>query len=196
MRKKQTLVALLALVVLGSHVLPAQACIFRCLWRKRCMHQCTMNFSCTPYNAFTPVCFGNMCCTGCAPFCAPPCGLYSGCCSPDMSQFCCPPSCCPQPCCDGFACAGPANGPYVAPPPPMVPQAPPMAPVAPTFTPPAPTPLNQTMAMYQQGLPYGLMQAGYVPNYGYPGYMGYYPVPAAQPGYYYPGMNYGYGYGH
>lgn len=148
------------------------------LWHRH--NRYVTHITCRPYNAFTPICWGNLICDGCCPN---PCGVASGCLPMTMGvpPWACGPSC-GMPCFGG-ACGGAA-----------VSDMPPIrhypAPT-PSFTPPAPMPVGpQNTMMY----PYnGVAQANYpmympyyVPAYYNP-YMGY---PTMQPM-----PNYWYGYG-
>jgi hypothetical protein len=203
--KKKLLVGLLSLTAFAWNTPWLQAGLF-----SKC---CGSKFSChitvRPYNAFSPVCFGNMCCIGGFPCCGPMMGGPWG---PPMGGPFCPPAgdhCC-DPCgdpCHGGACTAlPApHGPHG----PGGPHGPP-APMpgdgkgnnGPNFTPPSPTPLNPTSnyipgamaypsspiqpAAYQPPY-YG--QQPYAPGY-YPGYgqgMGHYPMAPsyAAPSYWY-----------
>src|SRR5437764_753849 len=45
-----------------------------CFWN--CRHRYATQITCRPYNAFTPICWGNLVCDGCCPN---PCGVASGC---------------------------------------------------------------------------------------------------------------------
>src|SRR5262249_16474778 len=58
--------ALLSLAALGLATDQASA-FFRCC-RWHCCNKCCATFCCRPYNAFTPCCFGSLCCDGCCPF--------------------------------------------------------------------------------------------------------------------------------
>src|SRR5882724_10277641 len=44
------------------------------LWH--CHNRYVTQITCRPYNAFTPICWGNLVCDGCCP---QPCGVASGC---------------------------------------------------------------------------------------------------------------------
>lgn len=185
--KKLLVLGLLSLTALS--VMPQTShAWFRC-WR--CSKYST--YICIrPYNAFSPVSYGNITSTGCCPMMlgGSPMG---GCPVPAM------PSCfnpCPPSCTMGFGDGGCLPSPSAFAQQPMMPgpmsQPLPQAPQqGPQFTPPQPMPLNP--AAYQTGYNpylynYGVMQAAaYQGNYygNYPGY-GY------QPNYY---QNYGYGYG-
>ena len=159
--------------------------------------------TCRPYNAFTPICWGNLVCDGCCPN---PCGVASGQMPMNMGA---PPWACP---CPGFDCGPPpfagfpgcdgclaSDMPMMAPPPmhgppmrgPMYgppmpgPYGPPMpGPMPPDNRqppfigpPPMPLPPNPGMTMY----PYtGVAQANYYPMY---------PQPQPYPNYYMPTYN-------
>ncbi len=141
-------------------------------------HCCEMHICCRPYNAFTPICCGNLFCDGCCPN---PCAAASGCCA--MPSYGCGM---PAPCMGGFdgcgygacvpgACdAGPMMPPSL--PPVGAPLPPgPATPVAPTPTtmPPA---FNHTAQYGAPAMPYGVWPASYYPGYyyGYAGYQGGY----------------------
>jgi hypothetical protein len=163
MRMKQLAVGLLSLAAVGLFAQPSFAWLLhRCCGCKYSTYIC-----CRPYNAFTPVCFGNITGLGCCP----------------IALNCCQPSC-PAPMysptwgdsgCDGGACYGA----------PM--QSLPMQslPVPGNFTPPPPTPMNGAVSyMWHQPQPYAM-----VPPYNYnvqqtSYYPGYYPQ--YNPGYYWP----------
>ncbi|MSQ95950.1 MAG: hypothetical protein EXR98_15540 [Gemmataceae bacterium] len=149
------------------------------LWNKH--NRYTTTITCRPYNAFTPICWGNLVCDGCNPS---PCGVANGCLPMTMGV---PP----------FACVGGNFGamPYMGgasasdmhrmPPMHMAPN--------PQFNPPMPTGPNTTMHPYT-----GVAQANY-PMYAPQYYPNYY-----MPTYYNPNMGwqntqqmptYWYGYG-
>jgi hypothetical protein len=122
--------------------------------------------TCRPYNAFTPICWGNLVCDGCCPSF----GGGGGCQMPysmGMPSFAGP--------CYGGACMA-TDRPGVQ-----------MPPINNQFTPPMPTPVNPGTTMYpQQGLsqanfypqgyyPYAPAYNPYMPTYN--PYMGYYPTP-------------------
>jgi hypothetical protein len=150
----------------------------------------TTQITCRPYNAFTPICWGNLTCDGCCPS---PCGVASG--HMPLMMGAPPWACGAGPCFGGGYGHDPFMGfgghmPMLAHPP----MHGPMPPInnAPNFTPPTPTPLpqnpNNTMIP-----PIGVSQANFYP-------MPYY-VPMAMPMQYNPymGMPYapapGYWYG-
>src|SRR6185437_13302700 len=98
--KKRILVGLLSVAALLVNSTVSYAWLFNhCCGCKYSMYIC-----CRPYNAFTPVCSGNISCNGCCPMmggcCPSPCmpSCFSGCPSP-----CCPP-CGPSSCCDSGCC--------------------------------------------------------------------------------------------
>ncbi len=132
-----------------------------------------------PYNAFSPVCCGTICCTGCCPIqmgcpgpMVPPCAPYMGGCCP-FPEYCCPPSCCSSGCCDAPSLPAPGN----TPPGPGGPTPPPPPG---GFTPPPPTPMPSISHYGPVAAP--VQPAGY---YGYPQY----PYPT-MPQYSYPQYNY------
>lgn len=141
--------------------------------------------TCRPYNAFTPIAWGNLVCDGCVPN---PCGVASGCLPLTMGPppWACPGNCGPSGCGmpymggSGGCCAsdmgpmmsGPSPSPY---PMPMAPDN--RGPGG--FAPPMPMPVGpNTTMMYPQNP--GVAQANYQPNYQ----PAYYPMP--YPNYYMP----------
>jgi hypothetical protein len=141
-------------------------------------NRCVTHITCRPYNAFTPICWGNLVCDGCCPNmggcgggCQMPSFGYGGCGIPYMGMACAPQ----------YGYAGD-----------MAPAPKQPAPNAAPFTPPMPMPSGPGTTMMVP--PYGVSQASYYPftpmaypNYYYPGY--YYP------NYYQPPPMYWYGYG-
>jgi hypothetical protein len=150
-------------------------------------HHCfETHITCRPYNAFTPICWGNLYCDGCCPN---PCGVASGCnmmpswggggyggCAPGMP-------------CAGYPMGGLpsfASTPWDA-----APGSFPNNPYGPQQSIPMQVPTNNVppgvnTTMYgNPGTYYGVQPANYYPGYyyGYP--MQYYPG--------YPAMPYGYG---
>jgi hypothetical protein len=131
--------------------------------------------TCRPYNAFTPICWGNLVCDGCNPN---PCGVASGCLPMTMGI---PPwaytygmghgigSGYGGGCCSGDSC-GASDMQQSAPAVRTQPQQ--------TFTPPMPMPMpsGPGTTMYQQPMPQGVSQANYYPQPMY--------VPQYYPGYY------------
>ena len=96
--KKLLAFGVLSLAALGLEASSASAWLFgHC----GCCSQCCSVICCRQYNAFTPCCFGNICCVGCCPLApaVPP--------APSVCPTPCPP--CPMECC------GPA--PFDVPPP-------------------------------------------------------------------------------
>jgi hypothetical protein len=156
-----------------------------------CHHCCDIKICCRPYNAFSPICCGNLFCDGCCPS---PCGGAVGCCN--FPSWGCGM---PAPVCSGFAeacvpsgCA-PGGAPCQS-----LPSAPPATPTGTTPSGPAPSGtgvppiLNHTAGYGQPGWFYGVQPAGY---YGYQA--GYYGNPyLAWPTAAYPYTNYGYGFGY
>lgn len=149
------------------------------LWHKH--NRYVTHITCRPYNAFTPICWGNLVCDGCVPS---PCGVASGCLPmtmgvPPWAQASCGPYM-------GGGCAPDFSHATDMPPVHTMP-----AP-APGFTgpPPQPLPPGHTMMPYT-----GVSQANYYPMY-MPTYPNYYmptyynPYQAWQPNPYY---WYGYG---
>jgi hypothetical protein len=149
-------------------------------------HRYATTITCRPYNAFTPMCWGNLVCDGCCPSF----GGGGGCqmpCSVGMPSFAGP--------CFGGACMASDR-----------PAAAPLPPINNNFTPPMPMPVNPGTTMYPQQ---GLSQANFYPQGYYPYAQQYSPYaqqysPYAQqynsymPTYnpylgYYPAPNYWYG---
>ena len=144
--KKLLISAALGLILVASTTPRASAWgLFRCC-------HCCANICCKQYNAFTPCCFGTICCNGCCPIAYGNCGPYApgpmggygngyGCGWGDGS------SCGPDGC-DGGYCGGGLLGQLPAPPPtpysggkPPTGGAPAAAPSGgPNFQPPMPTP--------------------------------------------------------
>jgi hypothetical protein len=143
-----------------------------------CHHnRCVTHITCRPYNAFTPICWGNLVCDGCCPS---PCGSGG-----------CMPMGCGMPSYAGMGCGMPCMGPSCSP---QQGYAGDMAPAQPMpnirttpFTPPMPMPSGPGTTMVY---PYNnVSQANYyqyVPQY-YPNYY--------TPNYYQPAPYYWYGYG-
>lgn len=132
-------------------------------WFHSCCHnRCVTQITCRPYNAFTPICWGNLVCDGCCPSFGGGCQMP---CSMGMPSFAGP--------CFGGACMA-TDRPGAQ-----------MPPVNNNFTPPMPMPVNPGTTMYPQQ---NLSQANFYPQGYYPympaynPYMGYYPMP-----YYYQG---------
>ncbi len=73
MKRKILALSLFSLCCAGLFVAPARAGIFS-PWC--CHNRYTTQITCRPYNAFTPICWGNLVCDGCCPS---PCGVASGC---------------------------------------------------------------------------------------------------------------------
>jgi hypothetical protein len=160
-----------------------------------CWHPCNRyvtQITCRPYNAFTPICWGNLVCDGCCPS---PCGVAggqlpltmgvppwasscgSGCCGPApcMGGSCGAPSyASDMPMMSGQAMQMPMQMPMqqmpmqTSPPPSYQPQ--------PNFTPPMPMPMGPNTTMQYPPMQNGVSQANYYPNY--------YPMTPAQQ--YYP----------
>jgi len=170
---KQIAVGLLSLAAIGLFAQPSFAWLMhRCCGCKYSTYIC-----CQPYNAFTPVCFGNITGLGCCPValnccqpscCQSNCGWQASCGSP-----CCGPSCCDSGCNSGTYYSGPSSYPL---------------PVPGNFTPPPPTPMNGAVSygwnqQYPMVPPYQVQQTSYYPPYN-PGY--YWPTaPAPMPNYWY-----------
>jgi hypothetical protein len=197
---KRILAAALSLVLLGLSTGKAPALGFF----HHCCCDCCATICCKQYNAFTPACFGTLCCNGCCPIGCGNCGpMVPGNCGPGG----CGPAGCPGPdfggACYGGACAGGSCGPDCSCdgsalgnlPAPADGSATPM-PAGPSFTPPMPTPTGNSTGMMPLPMPQGGIQAAgyYAPmpyNYNCPA-NGAYGYPGMPPAYY----NYGYGYGY
>jgi hypothetical protein len=177
--KKILAVAALSVAALGLTTNRASAW-FHCCGLHHCCGACA-TLCVKPYNAFSPVCCGTICCDGCLPL---SCGQQGGMCGGQMGYgpmcggpMCGGPMCggLEGGCCDSCGSLGtlPAPGATPTPPPPAG---------GSTSFPPAPTPLPTGPATSQvmpRAMPMGPIQAtSYRPGYGY----GY-------------GMGYGYGYG-
>ncbi len=207
MKRRSLIVSLLTVAVLGLSA--HNVCAFFFLKHK--LHKYSTYICCKPYNAFTPVCFGSVTCTGCCPSF----GCPQPCCPPAAAPYVTPPMGHGH-CHDCMASHAPH---YSAPSHPSNEQSPPPAGNGkqPGFTPPAPTPVA---GMYRPGVhaanyrpapypmygynrayrpnPYATM--GYRPQPGYRPYMppmgyqqpvgyqpmGYYPMNYSHPGYGYP----------
>src|SRR5262249_25806429 len=100
--KKLFAAGFLSLAMLGMANAPASAW-FNCCHPWRCCGKCVQTICCRPYNAFTPVCFGTICCTGCCPL--------ATCCPMPLTG---PMDSIPGPSCafpgDGPGCFGPSCG--------------------------------------------------------------------------------------
>lgn len=186
MKMKLLLLGLLGLSALATVASPASAFFgLGC----RGSNRYATYIVCRPYNAFTPLCTGNLFCDGCCPMQG--CGL--------MNQ-CCPAPCCPAPCpapcpptcdpCPPAACAMMPYGqqhmaygygymPY------YYPQQ--QAPVQPDQNQMAAAQAAQMAAVqYQMSLLANYyQQQNVVPVGYYPNYQNYY-TPYYYPGYYYP----------
>jgi hypothetical protein len=153
------------------------------------LHCFETHITCRPYNAFTPICWGNLYCDG---VCPNPQAFAAGCCSFPSYGGCMPGGCMAGGCMTGPAYPGYAGGfapgyggygmgvPYQGAPyqgAPMVLPGAPLPQGVPTQMP------NNNTAQYGYPMPYGVQPAGY-PGY----YYGY-------PTYNYPTMPYGNGYG-
>jgi hypothetical protein len=164
-------------------------------------HCCETHICCRPYNAFTPICWGNIHCDGC---CMSPCNMCQGYMSMMPGNPCAagPMACLPFGCgpatCGAGGCGVPPMGPGM-PPPGMAPVAPmpvgaPVPQAAPPGMNPNMPPIQNHTAQY--GYPTGYEGHGLQPAGYYPGYYGYpYNPYAAYPGAYpYGAYPYGYGY--
>ena len=126
--------------------------------------------TCRPYNAFTPICWGNLVCDGCNPS---PCGVASGCLP---LQFGAPPWAC------GSGCAPYMGGGHDFSRASDMPM--PDIRTQPSFTPPMPMPLPSGPGVSMTYPPAGVAQANYNPMY-MPPYPNYY-----MPTYYNPYQQY------
>jgi hypothetical protein len=203
--KKLLLLGLMSLAVMGGFAQEGWAWGRGCC-RGRCWgcNRYTTTLCIRPYNAFSPVAYGNIVADGCMPI-----NLYGGQ-LPPMGGCCAPPMCMPScfvpnyggGCCSSGCCENgslPAPGSFAgAPMMPIVPGQPlPQGQPGQSFTPPAPTPIGQSSYMMPMqppvGYGYGPVQpAGYMPGYQ-PMYNPYYnpmygygtPNQGQMPGYWY-----------
>jgi hypothetical protein len=173
MRMKRIAIALVSLAVIGVYAQPSWAWfLHRCCGCKYTTYIC-----CRPYNAFTPVCFGNITGLGCCPVALNCCQQpQMNCCQPSW----CGPSVCDSGCCDSGACYShsmPVPGNFT-PPPPM----PVTGPVSYGWNQPAPYAMVPPYGMQQ-----GVQQTSYYPPYYAPYNPGYYwpTAPAPMPNYWY-----------
>jgi hypothetical protein len=98
--KKLLTAALFALGISALSAPHARAGAFGLFYHSCCWGCCGgCNVCLRPYNAFTPVVSGNLCCDGCVPFC--PTGAYAG---GAGGPFGVGPLCSPG--CDGGSCGG------------------------------------------------------------------------------------------
>lgn len=166
MKHKLLALGFLSLLGLLTSDVPAYSGWWHC-------HRCTTHITCRPYNAFTPICWGNLICDGCCPS---PCGMVSGCAGlpPWTNTMGC-----------GVAMMPPNGGSSRATDLPV-----PYPPAPGGFNPPAPRPMPMpsgpsAMMMYP---PSGVSQANYYPMYTpympnyyvptyYNPYQGYQPMP-------------------
>jgi hypothetical protein len=203
MKRKHWLVGLVSIAALGVAAVPCAACF----WKHCCGCNKYSTYICVrPYNAFSPVCFGSICCDGCCPLqaCSPSCG--GGCPPPSFSHpgFSAPslvPCDCAPPypylaAAPPFPGYGPPHGmppgygPMPHGPGPMAPPhgfGPPAGPTpAPPpgmtpapggpFVPPAPKTTPPVTTTWTPS-PYGIQPvAAYCPPGVYPGYYPYYPM--------------------
>lgn len=206
MKRNILAVGLLSLCCLGLVAGESQAffgvfnpCNPYSIWN--CHNRYVTQITCRPYNAFTPICWGNLVCDGCVPN---PCGVAGGCLPMTMGT---PPfpcnggGCGPMPCmgggCGSGGCCASDMGPMMAGPPMMsqpmpYPQPMPSGGSNPGWAPmPQPIGPNTTM-MYPQNP--GVAQAAYQqPSYPMP-YPNYYMPPYnPYPGWQQPTPSYWYG---
>jgi hypothetical protein len=171
--KKLLFLGFLSLAGLVADAAAAKAW-FDCCCRHHCCKYSTV-LCIRPYNAFSPVAYGNIIADGCMPVNVfggqlpcnnggmPSCFNGGGCCAG--------PSCCTSGCCD-FGCLPPAGA--------VTPGQPQQGP---QFTPPNPTPMNPGTSAVAPNL------MGYTNGYAYApvqavGYYPYYPQPVIPAGYY------------
>jgi hypothetical protein len=167
-----------------------------------CHNRYVTQITCRPYNAFTPICWGNLVCDGCCPN---PCAVAGGCMPVNMGlpPFAAPGCCGPMGGGPSFAGCGPQGCmgndmmPLMQPAPMAMPGPGPMPEIRnqPLFNAPMPQPLppgpaNPNMTMYP---PTGVTQANYPmyppynPNYCLPQYYNPYMPQQAAPYYWYGG---------
>jgi hypothetical protein len=181
MKSKILALGFLSLCSMAMFAGESQAWLFQCFHH----HKYTTQITCRPYNAFTPICWGNLVCDGCCPSF----GGGGGCQMPMMmgAPFACGYG--------GYGACG-ANG---------CGGAPAATPPVTNFTPPMPMPAGTTFYPPSMQMPMptapnayypspDVSQANYYPQGYYP--QAYYP---AMPTYYspyagyYPAPNYWYG---
>jgi hypothetical protein len=183
--KKLLAVGFLSLAMLGVANAPAFA--IGHLLHFHCCDRCCSYICCRQYNAFTPVCFGNITCVGCCPF--GNCGLQA----PSFQSAGYPGGDCCDACADGYCPGGSCGEGCVSSVlPPATNKKGTANGNAPNFTPPMPTPVDgnpmPTSMLRQNYWGNRVMPAGYQPMY-YPGY-GYYPqMPMRYPTAPQPAMN-------
>jgi hypothetical protein len=131
-----------------------------------CRHKCAMHITCRPYNAFTPICWGNITCDGCCPS---PCGVAGGQ-VPMMGQLGCGVAGYGMPYATGFGAASATD---------MRPMMPP-AQSAP-FVPPVPMPVGPNTTMVPPGAVAQANYPMYAPQYYVPQYYPYYVPTYATP---------------
>jgi hypothetical protein len=172
MKRKILAIGLFSLCSLAFLTGESQAWLLNCFH-----HRYVTQITCRPYNAFTPICWGNLVCDGCCP------SFGGGCQMPTMMGA---PYACGMGSCYGGACGGAA-----------APGA--MPPVNNQFTPPMPMPTGPNTTMF---MPPGVAQANYYPQAYYPNYytpnyympmqytpyMGGYPMPQQPMPYYWYGQ--------
>jgi hypothetical protein len=157
MKRKILALGLVSLCWLGLAAGESQAFfgLFNC-WH---CNKYTTQITCRPYNAFTPICWGNLVCDGCCPN---PCGVANGCLPMTMGV---PPWACGQGCCPSYGggCSPSFGGGCCASDMPVMNTVPAPAPsggAAPPYTGPNPMPVGPNMTM---GYPYAPMM-----RYPYP----------------------------
>lgn len=173
MKMKKIVIGLLGLAVVAAGVPQVQAW---CCWRRCCCKYSTY-ICCKPYNAFTPCCYGSICCNGCCPM-QFSCG---GCSSPCCPSPCCGPTIVSSNCCDGGWGHPVEPAPFA---PGYQPMPAPGPGPAPNWVPPAPVPMVGQAPMWNMP---AVQQTGYFPGY-YPSYQpqAYWStMPVAAPSYWY-----------
>jgi hypothetical protein len=184
--KKVLCLGLLSFATLAVVVQDASAWFFPCCrnlcCRDWCCNRCTTTLCMRPYNAFSPVAYGNICADGCMPI-----NIYGGCLPRQMGASCYAgggygygcgygQGCYTNGCCDAGALPAPGSFATMTPmgvPVQVVPAQPQVTPTQPMptgmpgqqFQPPATQPLNPTsymMPMYGYG---AVQPVGYYPGY-------------------------------
>ncbi|HYV39182.1 MAG TPA: hypothetical protein VE988_26075 [Gemmataceae bacterium] len=144
--KKLLLLGALSIAAVATTAFDANAWFLACC-RNNCCNKCTTTLSCRPYNAFSPCCFGNICCDGCMPI-----NMGGGCCQQQRAPSCFNgsygPGCCTNNGCCDYGCL-PAPGTFASAPMGQ------MAPGALATVPGNPTPLQIPVNPTQPMVPTG-----------------------------------------
>lgn len=118
--KKLVLASLLSLPALAILTPASPAGLFHPCCRHGCFGRYSLYLCCRQYNAFDPICVGNINCIGCCfPFgCCPPLACGAPLCgapscppvlaAPSVFADCCPPAACSNGCCDPGCLPAPA----------------------------------------------------------------------------------------